>query len=96
MASSMFSRLINLSVEYNPDGCWAISSPDLPGLVLAGKDIAALLDDVPNAIRLLFKLNYQMDVQVARAEEDGPQKPKKAKQAGFIPLPHTFVALHAA
>jgi predicted RNase H-like HicB family nuclease len=95
MSSTMKSHLIEVGIEYHPDGCWAISSKNLPGLVMAGKDIEALIGDLPNAIKLLYKLNYQLDVQVAIAGEDGASLHEERKSA-FIPLPSKFVALSAA
>lgn len=94
VASSTYSTVISLHIEANrEDGFYAISSKDLPGLVLGGKDLFALLKDVPAAIALLFKLNYGLKVQVTPA--DGKiQKTPEPKE--WQPLPHTFVAVPAA
>jgi predicted RNase H-like HicB family nuclease len=64
LASSSYASLININVEYDRQGHWVLSSKDLPGLLLSGKQLDALFNDVPNAIKLLYKLNYQMDVTV--------------------------------
>ncbi len=72
MASRMYTKLINVKAEYADAGkCWALTSNDLPGLVMAGGDLDALLADLPQAIKLLFRLNYQMDVEVAEVDDDG-------------------------
>lgn len=94
MASHMHTTLITIRVEYHPDGYWAISSKDLPGLMLAGRDIGPLVEDVPAAIKLLYKLNYQMDVEVTPVEDDGVNAERVA--SGFRQLPHAFAALRAA
>jgi len=95
MASRMHTTLINVRVEYADDGrCWVLSSKDLPGLLLAGCDIYALLADVPVAIKLLYKLNYQLEVEVAPAEDDGVGR--RQEKSPLKPLPRSFVALRAA
>lgn len=54
-----------LGVEHRfVDGAWLITSKDLPGLFLAGDDMDRLQSEIPEAIKLLFKLNYDMAVQV--------------------------------
>jgi len=49
------------------DGTWTLTSDNLPGLFLAGRDIGELEADVPDAIRALFHLNYKIlvDVEIA-------------------------------
>lgn len=93
VASSAYSTLISLHIEARPsDAFFAISSKDLPGLVLGGTDLIALLNDVPAAIALLYKLNYGMNVKVVPT--DGKIQ-KTAEPKEWQPLPHTFVALPA-
>lgn len=93
-ASRGYSTLICLDIEANPDdGFFAISSKNLPGLVLGGTDLFTLLKDVPAAIALLYKLNYGMNVKVLPT--DGKIQ-KAVEQSQFQPLPHTFVAMPAA
>lgn len=91
----MKSHLIDVSIEYHPDGCWAITSKNLTGMVLAGKDIQALIADVPNAIKLLYKLNFQQTVEVALADDEVGGLETEVHSA-FIPLPHQYVAMSAA
>ncbi len=59
--------IISTAQEKWSDGFWSITSPDLPGLFLAGKDLAKLMNDVPFAIQTLFLLNYKMRVEVSAA-----------------------------
>ncbi len=91
MATSEYARIIRLIIDTHDDGCYAMTSPSLPGLLLAGKDLNALLMDVPSAIKLLYKLNYQMDVDVRPATEELPRT-AKTKPSGWRPLTPSFVA----
>lgn len=97
MASRMYSRIIYVKAEFADAGkCWALSSADLPGLLLAGSDLTALLADLPAAIKLLYRLNYQMDVEVAEADQDGREGAAEREQpakGSFQPLPRAFVAM---
>jgi len=97
MASRMYARIINVRAEFADAGkCWALTSDNLPGFLLAGSDLNALLDDVPNAIKLLFRLNYQMDVEVAEVDEDGNNiaRPREADaESNLKPLPRAFAAM---
>lgn len=54
--------------KFYADGNWKITSQDLPGLILAGKDLPALLRDIPKAVKILLEKNYGMtEVKVDRA-----------------------------
>lgn len=93
VASSTYSTLITLDIEANRDnGFFAITSKNVPGLVLGGTDLFALLKDVPAAIALLFKLNYDLNVRVVPADS----KIQKTEEPKWQALPHTFVAVPAA
>lgn len=97
IASRMFTKLINVRAEFADAGkCWALTSNNLPGLLLAGGDLAALLADLPNAIKLLFRLNYQMDVDVAEVDEDGSEMGRARDSETVSPLrsfPRAFAAV---
>lgn len=58
---------IAIEQDYKEGGHWHLTSPDLPGLFLAGKDITDLYADVPNVIKTLFRLNYGMEIDVQPA-----------------------------
>jgi hypothetical protein len=79
--SANYERTISVGMKYNSAcGMFALTSPDLPGLLLAGKDPDALWDDVPAVVRALYKVSYNMDVQVvmeSRPEVEG---------LSFVPL----------
>jgi len=46
-----------------------VNSPDLPGICLIGKDHEELFNKLPQIIKILFKDNYGMDVEVSTASE---------------------------
>lgn len=59
---------INTNGKFYEDGNWMITSDDLPGLILGGKDLPALLRDLPKAVKILLEKNYGMShVTVDRA-----------------------------
>ena len=47
------------------DGWSVYTSPDLPGLYVASKNDREAYEDVPLAIQMLFRLDYQIDVSVS-------------------------------
>jgi hypothetical protein len=51
-----------------------VSSPELPGLALMGKNHTELFDKLPYLIKELYKDNYGMDVQVVKASEPEENK----------------------
>ena len=60
---------INTYGEFYEDGNWMITSDDLPGLILAGKDLHALLRDLPKVVKILLEKNYRLtEVKVDRAD----------------------------
>ena len=71
-ATASYSCIIRLKAELKTDNgeqFWTLTSDDLPGLLLGGRDPMALYADTPAVIRSLFKHNYGMDVTVLRAAE---------------------------
>lgn len=60
----MNSFLIATQERFGEGAFWTITSKHLPGLFLGGQDLDVLRKDVPTAIRLLFLLNYKMNVEV--------------------------------
>ena len=64
MASSNYAGEVRISEEFKEGGFFVLKSEDLSGFLLCGKDIKKLRADIPNAIKLLFKMNYEMDVEV--------------------------------
>ena len=64
MANSGYSCFIRVDENYREHGHWELTSKNLPGLFLAGKDLNALRADVPNVIKVLFKNNYDLVADV--------------------------------
>lgn len=90
-ASKDFSTIVRVQIGQAPDSVLLLTSSDLPELFLAGKDLRELLKDVPLAIKLIYKHNYEMDVTVVPAREGGPVEQERE---GF--LPSHFVAMPVA
>jgi len=65
MATDKYSSVIRVVGALKDDGNWLMKSNDLPGLLLCGKDLNKLYNDIPGVIKTLFKLNYDMTVDVA-------------------------------
>jgi hypothetical protein len=57
---------IALSFIKRADGSYYIHSPNVPGLHLAGKDLAALRRDIDPAVRDLLRENLNIDVDEVR------------------------------
>lgn len=93
MTSSSYTTLINISLEHDKQGLWVLTSKDLPGLLLAGKELENLFNDVPNAIKLLYQVNYGMNVSVTPVLDDGAGMQPNHQ---LIPAPTKFVTLRAA
>lgn len=58
------SCLITTKTVLREECYWVITSNDLPGLLLSGKDLKKLVIDMPNVIKSLFKMNFGADVRV--------------------------------
>ena len=74
MANTSYSCVIPVKEEHvtdetGTDHFWVLTSDVLPGFVLGGRDLEALHSDVPDAIRILFKENYGVEVDVFRVIE---------------------------
>ena len=63
---------VNLQMENRGDTFY-VSSSDLPGLFLWGKDVDAVLGKVKPTIRELFRLNRELDVSVQEAPGEWQQ-----------------------
>jgi hypothetical protein len=88
-ASSSYTTLINVQMEFHPEAKrYALTSTDMPGLLLAGSDLPALLADVPAAIKLLYQLNYGMNVEVFPTTRNIPQA-----DVSWISVSNTYVAV---
>ena len=45
-------------------GCWYATSDDISGLNLCGRDRSAVERDIPRLIRILYKENFGLDIDV--------------------------------
>lgn len=91
MVSCNYASVIRVSEEMH-EGCyWVLTSGDLAGFLLCGKDIKKLRADIPVAIKTLFKVNYNMDVEVSALAE--PSKVVKCKRKSDMPLPESWAAI---
>lgn len=79
------SFLIYTTQKQKEDGFWTITSDELPGLFLAGKDLFSISAEVPEAIKLLFSLNYNMSVDVKMAIDPIAR--------GVPPVPEEYFAI---
>lgn len=92
MSRDKYEWLVRTEINF-ADSLWTLTSCDLPGLLLAHEDINTLLDDVPDAIKLLVELNY--GVKLDRVVPVSPAVDMAAQQRSFTP-PSGFTALRLA
>ena len=64
MPKGSVSYIICVEERFGEGGFWTVTSKNLPGLFLGGQDLGPIRHDLPEAIKALFKLNYEMDVEV--------------------------------
>jgi predicted RNase H-like HicB family nuclease len=58
------AELVDVEIRQMPDGFFVASSADVPGLVLASRDVAEVLADLPEAISALYEANARRAVHV--------------------------------
>ena len=71
-ATTSYSCVIRVKAELHADeghDFWTLTSDDLPGLLLGGRDLKALHADTPTVIQSLFKHSYGMEVNVLPVAE---------------------------
>jgi hypothetical protein len=90
MPNGSISYLIRIEEALEEGSIWCLTSENLPGLLLGGPDLPALRADLPEAIRLLFLHNYQMEVEV-RLVSSEPPMPGRAEQPKLNPKLWTAV-----
>ncbi len=61
---TQLSHLITVRFRKTAGGSVTATSEDLPGLFLTHLDRQQIIDDLPEAIQLLFKMNHNEDVVV--------------------------------
>ncbi len=85
-ASATFKRTLTIGMQYNAAcGMFALTSDQLPGLLLAGKDPAKLWDDVPAVVKAMYRVGYNMDVEVIMEA----QPRSEGEDLSFVPLQPT-------
>jgi hypothetical protein len=73
-ASTKFAKTVVVELQYNATcGLFSLTSAGLPGLFLAGKDPGKLVEDLPAVIKAIYKVGYDMQVEVVT--EGLPQVP---------------------
>ena len=65
MAETTHSVIVRLTASLREGNYWVVTSDNLPGLLLCGKDRHQLFADVPSVVQKLMELNYGLHVQVA-------------------------------
>jgi hypothetical protein len=83
-------QLIRIRFKQSGDDLITATSDDLPGLFLAYPRREQIISDLPEAVAVLFKKNYDQDVRVFVL--DSPTDPEAAKQDS-IPLAAINAAL---
>jgi len=79
--SEPYSCVITSKAVLREGGYWVITSNDLPGLLLSGKDLHKLVVDIPNVIKALFKNNFGEDVRVLKTIRPDEIKKKPLEEA---------------
>lgn len=65
-------RITVLCIKFaESDGLVYASSPDLPGLHLCGKSKKAVLADLPEMVKALYRMNNSIEVDVEPAFDSG-------------------------
>ncbi len=95
MASKAYSTVIRVNEELREGNYWMVTSDDLPGMILGGRDILKLREDVPNVIKSLFELNCGMKVDVypaVKLKEMTSKKPTRqnvvSRLSDWTAIPH--------
>jgi len=82
-ASTTYAKTIVVGLQYNATcGLFSLTSSELPGLFLAGKDPGKLVEDLPAVIKAMYKVAYDMHVEVVT---EG--MPKISSHNEFMQLP---------
>ena len=56
-------QLLEIKVRIDKDGTFVMTCDDIPGLLLASNNFLALKRDLPKAIKILYRDNFNMDVE---------------------------------
>ena len=92
----MTARIIQVALRRR-DG-WTVATCDaIPGLYVASPNAQEVLDDIPEAIRILFKKQHNIDVRVIDADYLDDEPPR-ASMLSWVAFPQNALqpALAAA
>ena len=80
--------LINVNFE-KKDGWHIATSPELPGFILADLDIDEIIDDLPEAIRVLYshRHNIECGVVYLKRADHVAEKDEGPSPWALIPMP---------
>lgn len=68
--SAELAEIINVAIAESESGLLTATSHDLPSLYVAGREMDALLEEIPSVIKALIKAQFGRDVDVYRAKSD--------------------------
>lgn len=71
-------HLIKVQFRQQQNGNIMATSQNLPGLSLVYPERQKIIDDLPDAVKLLFKMNYKQEVEVYVLES--PTEPAEARE----------------
>jgi hypothetical protein len=66
------AEMVTVEIRQMPDGYFMAVSDDVQGLVLASRDVAEVLTDIPNAIAMLYDANQRRQVRVQPVANQSP------------------------
>lgn len=58
--------IVVLKVVQDKEGLYTATSPQLAGVCVSHRDLETIMDDVPNIMRLWFKRNRGIEIEVFR------------------------------
>jgi len=68
MANANNVKVIRVIEKLCEGRYWVITSPELPGFLLSGKDLDVLRNSIPDTIEKLMRLNSRIEVEVIKAD----------------------------
>lgn len=86
--SASFGHLITVRIGPGEDGNYIARSDDLPGFLLVYPSREQIVDDIPEAVKILYKAQYQEDVAVVvlDAAADPPELKQDRVPVAAIPV----------
>ncbi len=91
MANSAYSTIISVNEAFREGEYWVLTSDQLPGLLLSGKNLTELRADIPNVIRLLFKMNYDLEIEVRPIVDAKALLTRREKECFAVPSQYSAI-----